>query len=208
MANKMDKLSSNNLIIVMVLLSLMAVGVTVLVSRSLYKSIALNAVVVQKKTAADNTLKQDITNAPSLITDYTNLGDKKRLLADALPSTVDFPSILVTLENITGAAGQKLKSITPASAATSGSISAASGTPVSTDASVAPVAKSYTFGITTAGNYDGMVKMLHNLETSARPMRIVDAQFAGGGSTLASTFTIQTFYQDAATLPLSTETVK
>ena len=199
--SKVDKLSSNNLMIVMLLISLIVIGVTVLAAKSLGKNIARDNQIVQKKNIADNKLKENIVNAPSLVSDFAVLGDNKSILADALPLSVDFPSLLVTLENMSGASGQRLKSVQPAA-------TTATASPEPTASSTTPVPKPYQFGVATTGTFDSMIRFIRALETSARPMRIVDAQFVGSGSALSTTFTIETYSQDKAALPFTTEIIK
>ena len=199
--SKVEKISSNNLMIVMLLISLIVIGVTVLAAKSLGKSIARDNQIVQKKNIADNKLKENIVNAPSLVSDFAVLGDNKSILADALPVSVDFPSLLVTLENMSGASGQRLKSVQPAAAV-------ATASPEPTAKSTIPVPKPYQFGVATTGTFDSMIRFIRALETSARPMRIVDAQFVGSGSALSTTFTIETYSQDKAALPFTTEIIK
>lgn len=199
--SKVEKLSSNNLMIVMLLISLIVIGITVLAAKSLAKNISRDNQIVQKKNIADNKLKENIVNAPSLVSDFAVLGDNKSILADALPVSVDFPSLLVTLENMSGASGQRLKSVQPAA-----TVATASSVP--TAQSTTPIPKPYQFGVATTGTFDSMIRFIRALETSARPMRIVDAQFVGSGSALSTSFTIETYSQDKATLPFTTEIIK
>ena len=199
---KINNLSSNNLMIVMLLISLLVVGITVLASKSLMTTIARDNKVAQKKSAAEAALKTDLANAPSLVSDTAALGLNKTVLADALPDSVDFPSLLVTLENMANSTSLKLKNVTPVVVGTAVLLKSPTG-PGTT-----PVPKPYQFAISTTGTYDSMLRMIHAIETSARPMRIVDARFDGSGSALNSEFTIETYSQAQAELPFSTETVK
>lgn len=199
-----EKLSTNNLILVLLLVSLLAVGVSVLVSKSLITTIVRDTNVAKKKIATDKVLSNDVDAAPKLVSAYQGLGSVSTLLTDALPTDVDFPSILVTLDNMANVAGVKVTSVGPAVADTSSTPAAVP----STDASLAPTPQTYLFSVTASGTYDKIVKLMGNIEKSARPFRIVDAQFTGSGSALNVTLNITTYYQDKAVLPFSTEIVK
>ncbi len=203
-ASKTENMSSSNLIIVMLLITLIVVGVSGLVAKSLIGSIVRDTKVVSKESAADKQVKKDVEAAPKLIEAYGQLGDKASVIADALPNKADFPSLIVTLENISRAAGFKLKSVAPGAVtvATPGDTSSVA------DVSQAPAPQSYKFSIAFTGTYASLTKMLGFLETSARPMRVLDMQLAGGGSSLSGQFDVETFYQDKAQLPFSKESVK
>ncbi len=206
---KAENLSNNNLMIVMLLISLLAVGVSVLVGKSLVTTIVRDTTVVKKESAADKQLSSDKDAAPKLVDAYGQLNDKTKLVADALPTEPDFPSLIVTLENMAKTAGVTLKSVTPAQAgASSVDASAGATAAASTDTSVAPTPQSYKFGISFSGTYASLTKFLTVIETSARPMRVLDMQLAGGGSALSGQFDVETFYQGKAQLPFGKETVK
>jgi hypothetical protein len=205
-SNKEQKLTGNNFIIVMLLISLLVVGVSGLVVKTLFTAIKRDLKVAQAKSKADKQLTQDLDNAPRLVDAFNSLGSKKALLQDALPNTVDFPSLIVELENMTGAAGIKLKSVDPSNvnAADSG----AGSTPAPTSGSTAPSPQAYDFSITIDTTYDNLQKFLQNLETSARPTRVVGLQVSGNGSSLSGQMDLETYYQDKAQLPLGKETIK
>jgi hypothetical protein len=163
------------------------------------------------------------------------LGQTANILADALPNTADFPGLIVMLENMSNDSGVSLKSVTPsgavslatgagaatatptaptASSVTSvASSSLASGTGggatgTSSGSTAAATPKTYSFSLEFDGTYVGLLKLLGDLQTSARPIRIAGMQLAGSGAQLSGTLTLQTFYQDKAQLPFSTETIK
>jgi Tfp pilus assembly protein PilO len=199
---KTDQMSSSNLIIMMLLITLIAVGVTVLVSKSLVTTIIRDGKVVQKKSAAEKQLTKDVDAAPNLVSSYGELNEKGAVLADALPNNPDFPSLIVTLENMSRTAGLKLKNVAP-SLATSDTEPQATG-----DSSVAPVPQPYKFSVGFTGGFVGLSKLLTTLETSARPMRVLDIQLTGGGSSLNGLLDVETYYQAKAVLPIGKEIVK
>lgn len=200
---KTEQLSGNNLVIIVLLITLLVVGVSVLVGKSLVTTIARDSKVDKKKVAAEKQLKADVEAAPNLVDAYKQLGDKTPVLADALPNTPDFPSLIVTLENMSHIAGMKLKTVTPAAVASDET----TGT-TANDISVAPKPQPYKFTISVNGGYPGMNRLMSLIETSARPMRVLDIQLTGSGSALTGNIDLETFYQDKAQLPFSKETVK
>jgi Tfp pilus assembly protein PilO len=196
-----EKLSNNNLAIILLLISLLVLGAAGLATKALAKTIKRDTTVLQKKLAAEDQLTKNLTAAPTLVTAYGELGPRKALLADALPDKADFPSLMVTLENIALMSGAKLKVIAPIE-----------GTVVAADASASdastPTPQAYQFSISLSGNYDALLKYIGGLETSARPMRILSSSFTGSGSLLNVELAIETYYQDKAKLPFGTEIVK
>lgn len=203
-AIKTEQLSSNNLIIIVLLITLLVVGVSVLVGKSMVTTIVRDQKVLDKKNAAKEQLTKNIEAAPGLIESYGQLKEKGVVLADALPNNADFPSLIVTLENMARGAGLKLKSVTPSQVAATDE----DGGAVAVGNVLAPVAQPYKFGIAFSGGYAGLGKLLGELETSARPMRVLDIQLTGGGSALSGIMNVETYYQDKAELPFSKETVK
>jgi hypothetical protein len=203
-AIKAENLSSTNLIIIMLLITLLAIGAAGIIGKALVGSIVRDTKVVSAKKTAENNLKHDLAQAPSLVSAYSGLNDKARTIADALPTTPDFPGLLVTLENMTAGAGLELRTVTPsADLGTASGVTAPSG-----DASMPPTPQPYKFGLNFTGSYISLYKFLGEVENSARPMRVVDIQMAGGGNTLTGQIDIQTYYQDKAQLPFSEVTIK
>lgn len=201
--SKTENLSSNNLTIILLLVSLLVVGVSGLVAKSLYSSIVRDHKVVEAKEAADKQLAENVKNAPRLVEAYAGLGTQTRVLADALPTKEDFPSLIVTLENMSFDSGVKLKSVSPSQIGTD----AATEEEEAVDSSVA-LPKVYQFSVSIDGNFVAIQKFLTDLEMSARPMRVVDMQLNGTNTSLAAELQIQTYYQDQAQLPISKETIK
>jgi len=193
--------------IVLLLINLLVLGASGLVAKSLFGTIARDRVVNEKKGVAEKQVKEDLAAAPNLVDAFNNLGSKAALVADALPNAVDYPSLIVTLENMTNAASTKLKNIT---AAPDAGVSAvpATGTAPAAASTAGPTPQTFAFSINTTSNYDSLLKLLGEFETSARPMRVTGLQLTGGGSSMSAQIDAQTYYQDKAKLPFSTETVK
>ncbi|HEY2004236.1 MAG TPA: hypothetical protein VGH44_03920 [Candidatus Saccharimonadia bacterium] len=202
-----EQLSGNNLIIVLTLITLLAVGVAGLAAKALIGSITLDNKVLKAKNLANTNLQSDVDAAPKLVDAYAALGTQAGVIADALPDTTDFPGLIVVLENMTNDAGLRLKSVAPTTGATAATATGTTTT-ASGDASQAPPPQPFDFSLSFDGRYDTLLKLLDHLEKSARPMRITGLQITGSGSALSGTVTAETYYQDKAQLPLSTETIK
>jgi len=202
MATKQDKLAGNNLIIVLVLVTLLVVGITALVSKSLGGSIARDTKVVSAKAKAEKQLKENLVNAPKLVDAYQAMGAQGVVLSDALPTTSDLPSLLVAYENIASQSGLTLKSIGVDTVT-------ASTLPASAEAgSFVPTPKPYNFIFAFDGSYAGLGKLLAAMELNARPTRVTNVTLQGTGSELSGNVSVETYLQDKAELPIGTETIK
>jgi hypothetical protein len=228
-AAQKKQMSGNNLVIIMVLISLIVIGVTALSVKFLITSIILDSHVLKAKLSADATVKQDVTNAPQLINSYNALGTGTQTLNDALPTSVDFPSLVIEMENMAGTAGVSLLGVTtsentvtasPASSSSSGSAvstgpSASAGTPGTTAATslsggsstVAPP-QPFTFTVSYTGSFDATTRFVAALESSVRPMEVTGVTLNGSGSALNATLNVTTWYSAPAQLPFGTESVK
>jgi Tfp pilus assembly protein PilO len=194
----------------MLLVSLLVVGASGLVVKSLFTTIKRDKKVLDAKSKADKQLKEDVDAAPQLVSAYDSLGPERVILGDALPTTVDFPSLIVALENMSGAAGVKLKTVAKAQLANSlvaSGSGAATAAPTASDGGV-PAPQAYDFSVAISGTYEAMKKFLGSVETSARPMHVLDMQLSGSGSSMSADVNIETYYQDKAQLPLSKETIR
>jgi hypothetical protein len=213
-------LAGNNLIVVLVIVTILVVGVTGLLGKMLVSTIIRDQKVVSAKIKADDQLKENLENAPKLVESYRSLGPLARVLEDALPTTRDFPSVLVTMENIGINSGVKLKAVSPALVASNGGGAEASNTatgttqtsgtvePTTSSSATAPTPQNFMFTTTFDGTYPSLLSFMRNLELSARPMRVVNMQLTGTGSALSGSVDVQTFYQTKAELPFSTEVIE
>jgi cell division protein FtsB len=205
-----QQLSNNNLLIIMILVTLLVIGVTAFAVKFLLADIALHNKVIKAKNDANATLTADVNAAPKVIDDYNKMksDNQDSLLADALPNDSDFPSLIVTMENIENDAGLTLlKSVSAAPDTTGITTTTGSGT---TDSSVVtpPSPQSYPFSVTVSSTYATLLKALKDIELSARPIRVTGLNLNGGGSTLTTELQLTTYSQGKATLPFGTKEVK
>ncbi len=199
-----DKLSANNLMVVLMLVSLIIVGATALVAKTLIVGLIRDSKVLSAENKANNTLKEDLKNAPLLVSAYQGLGPKANLLADALPVDSNFPSIIVAIENMSRDSALSLKNVAPAF-----NPSAAVGTAGASGSGIdAPKPSLYNFSLNFDGSYISVQKMLGDLETYDRPIRVKGLKLSGNGTSLSGTIDVETYYQAKAKLPVSQETIK
>lgn len=211
------KLSNNNLMIVMVLISLLVVGVSALVGKALVSSILRDTKVISAKSKADKQAKEDVTSAPKLVDAYNVLGSVANTLNDALPDSKDMPGLLVTLENMSNDSGLGLKSITPAVLAIAasapisdqnGQSSAATSSSAASSGSTVATPNPFNLVIDYDGSYPALAKFLGDIEQSVRPMKVTSVTMNGNGSALTGEIDLTTYWQSPAQLPFSTETIK
>jgi hypothetical protein len=202
------QLSNNNLIIIMILVSVLVIGVSGIAVNALWKSIQLDGKVITKKSVADKQVKADVAAAPNLIESYKALGPQGAILEDAMPTTVDYPSLLVTFENMSKDTGLVLKDVTPSSVLGANTTPA----PASTSGSATPTPQSASYAVTLKGSgtnsYEALKSMLDHVEKSARPMTINGVTIAGSSSGISAVISLDTYYMDASALPFSMETVQ
>lgn len=209
MATSGEKLKGNNLYVVLMLVSLLVLGITALVAKSLIVTIVRDTKVVSAKSKAKSQLSADLTAAPQLVDAYSGLGSQAQVLSDALPSTADFPDLIVALQNMTTESGLQLKSVSPTDSTTATTTPVAPTATTSSSAGpVPPAPQSYAFTVTVGGSYTGVQKLLGAIENSARPMRVEGVQLSGSGTAISGEINLETFYQAKAQLPFGEETIK
>jgi Tfp pilus assembly protein PilO len=195
-----EQLSNNNLIIIMLLVTLLVLGISGFAANLLVKSIGTDSKVVGAKAKAESQLKEDLKVAPNLVSAYDALGPEGAILDDALPTTADFPALIVLLENITTDAGMKLKTIAPT---TAGTVAPAPDAPGST-----PAVQTYSFIVNVDGRFDSIMTLMDHLEKSARPMRVTGLHLSGSGNALSGEIDLDTYFQPKSELPFSKEQIK
>ena len=214
------EISTNNYIAAIAVGTTLVVIICAIIGKSLVSSLILNTKLISKKIQANNALETKVENAPKLIEAYNDLGSNKQLIEDSLPNTEDLPQLASITENMAAISGVKLKSLSPALAASSGgtaSISggdnglasgtgATSGTPGAAAGPASP--KAVEFSVNVTGPYRQIVEFLRNIELSSRPMQVKSSTFRGIENTVTADITITTYYQDKADISDKKEVVK
>jgi Tfp pilus assembly protein PilO len=199
-----SKLSNNNYFIVLLLITLIVLGATVLGAKALVTGIMRDTEVYKAKALASDNLTKDLLAAPNLVDNYKALGSKQQLIADALPNTTELPGLMAMLENLSASSGTNLKSISPSQS----SVASPTTTTPATGTVTPPKPQPYNVSLTFDGSYASLKQLLAAIEQSARPMRVTALQLSGAGNNLSVQMEATTYYQDKATLPISMKTVK
>ncbi len=199
-----DNLSTNNLMIVLLLLTLIIIGASGLVAKTLITGLIRDTKVLSAENKANKALDENLEAAPQLISSYQSLGPTSRVLADALPNDSNFPGLIVALENIAADASVTLKSVAPAQVLAVDAPADAS----SSSAIEPPKPMVYAYTVTFDGSYTSLQRFLGNLEIYGRPMRVRTIKLSGSGSSLSGSMDIETYYQAKATLPIAKETIE
>jgi hypothetical protein len=198
---------------VILLVTLIALGVTGVAVKMLATSIIRDAKVLSAKNKANDQLEKNLESAPKLVDNAKNLGSTNELIADALPNTSDFPGLMALMENLSAESGVTLKSINPSSAAGTVASPASGGAVPAATAAVpnsgdVPTPQTFAFSAAFDGTYASFQRLIANLEASARPVKVTSVQLSGSGNSLSVQLEGTTYYQDKATVPFKLETVK
>lgn len=210
---KVDSISANNLLLILLLVSLIVIGATGLVAKSLIVGIIRDTKVLSATNKAKSTLDKNLQSAPKLVSEFEGLEQRMRdTLADALPNDNDFPSLIVALENIASDSNFILKSVAPGQVMVSQSANSGTVSTTSADSGTGsiepPRPKPYVYTVAFDGSYISLLKFMNDLELYTRPMRVTSLKLSGTGNALSGTVDVQTFYQDKAALPYAKEIIK
>ena len=119
--------SEGNYLAAVIAGSVVIVLITLYVGSQLVGSIILNAKVLNKKNQANAALETKLKNAPILVENYKKLGSDKTLVADALPTSEDFPQVVALMDNLAASSGVTLKSVGLNPAQSSGPVAPTAG---------------------------------------------------------------------------------
>lgn len=202
MANKVsktqrfaDSLSTSNLIIVAVLISILSLGITIVIGRSLVNSMMLNAKIIGRKSTANKQIKSNYDALKSLQTEYNGLGAIRDVVETSLPKRPSLPELYSMMENLGNTSQVTTQSVSPTATTDQ---DAAPGTGV----------QKLTVSVAVTGNYASIKKYLNNLELSARPLHVDSINLGGNDSVMQASITLTTYYQGAADLSIGSEVIK
>lgn len=210
--------------IVMVLAGAIVLSVFSLVSASrLWTRASFQRHVVSAQRQAAELLRADLTAANQLITSYTTVfndsqkatniiggkntqnkkavppdGNNANIVLDALPTSYDFPALISSLSQILKDSQINNPNIT--------------GTDLSDSTSNAPQADpqpvAIQLSISGNGSIDNVKRLLRTLERSIRPFDVINLQLRGSNNDMSVTIQLQTYFQPAKTLTISSKEVK
>jgi Tfp pilus assembly protein PilO len=204
---KKAEISTNNLIAITALVSLIVIILTVVIGRNLFNQLTLNNRVLDKKNAASKQVKENLEAIPELTRNYENLGARGKLISNSLPSRPDYPALISALEIMAGTSGVRLMSMTEvaspnANLAMESAQPGDTGTPSSTEPTPMQV------NLESGGNYTNLLSFFKTMELSSRPMRMTSLQLKGTTTALRASAAFTTYYQEPVDLTPKTEVVK
>ena len=210
-SNSKPKLSTNNLIAVAALVSLLAVVALFLVGRTLVSKAILNGKVISAKLKAEHQLNDNLAALPQLASNYQGLGNLQGVIETSMPTTADFPALAATLESIAGQSGVELDSVAPGASSATAAAAAPSATP---SVSLTPTAGStdssqqYPISIAVKGTYQNVLKLLSNLQVSARPFNVTAVAATGTTAEVSANISATAYYYNPLVLQNKTEVIK
>ncbi len=181
-----------------------------MVSKAMYQNRAISA----KRQAASD-LKKNLDAAATLITQYKVFAEQEpnilggstdpnakansdganaRIVLDALPSLYDAPALATSVEKILTDQNIKISGLNISDDPV--------GHPDTPDPKPAP--QTITFNLSGASSYAGLTKLLQILEHSIRPFNVNSLQLTGTDQSLQLTASVDTYYQPAKSLDMTT----
>jgi len=173
--------------------------------------------VISGKHAAVTQLKADIDAINTLSSQYkafnstaTNIiggtasgtgssdGSNPQIVLDALPSQYDFPGLTASVEKLLSNRSIKLNSITGVDAEAANS-SQVMPNPV-------PVVMNFSFSATSS--FSGIKQLFKDFQLSIRPFHVVNIQLSGTDSQMTASASINTYYQPAKSLSITSQGVQ
>lgn len=190
-------------------------------SKTLFSQVTYHRRVLNARRVAIKQLNDNITAANTLEQQYqvfqtgspTNIiggknstdqnlqppdGDNARLVLDALPSTYDFPALISSVAKILDNNGVKNPSID------------ASDDSSTTDSKpqARPQATNMTLTVNGTANYKAVRGLISDFERSTRPFDITSVDFKGSEGNMTFSLIMNTYFQPALSLELTTKDVK
>lgn len=180
-------LSANNYVAVMALIAIAAIVVTGYIATILGKEVILQTKLIAKKYDAQRKYETKVENSKALIERYQQLGPTRDLIEHALPNTPDFPQVVSLIEFAGKSSGVRVITISPDASGATASDTTANA--------IGAEPQTVRFGLDIEGSYGRVVAFMQNLELSARPMKVIEADFKGSDSTLKVSLVVETAYQ-------------
>lgn len=125
-------------------------------------------------------------------------GDNARLVLDALPSKYDFPALISSIAKILNNNGMNNQVIDGKDE---------SGT-IKNDSAANPQTATITLTVNGASNYKAVVALVRDFERSTRPFDITKMDIKGSESNMAVSLTMNTYFQPALTLDITTKEIR
>ena len=184
---------------------------------SIYKVFAYQNRVLSANNIAFSKLKNDQRAENNLVRSYQNFnntgvnliggqtssdiqnnGNNAKIILDALPSALDYPALLSSVQSLLSSESVTINSITG-----TGGQSSSGGTNLNSSSP-----QSLTFSFSVSGAYSNIQNVITTFEKSIRPMQFQSIDLSGNQSSMSLTATVQTYYQPAIGFNVSTENLE
>lgn len=206
--------SASRTMFIWVAIASVAVSVCVVTSQYFFQKLIYNNRVISAKIKADDTLKQNITNAQQLKTNIDALVGNQDLASvktsqadpntksvlDALPSVSDPTALATSLQQaILSHSSVVIENIT---------VNQATSSTVATTSVTATGPVEQPFSVTVSGSYDKINTMIQDMERTIRPMKILAINLSGDDASMRATVDGVTYYQPTKTTSIKQEVVQ
>ncbi len=198
-SSRLHPLSSNQFIVVMVMVAVVVWVLGVLISQAVFKTISFNNRLLEKKQEIDRTLGANIKAVDSLKAAYQELetlGPSPKIVNQALPDTADLPAVVSRFEALIHASGLEFSSFALRSTQLVSSQPQVVSRGIS---SVATTPQELMYSIGAEGTYPGILKMLRNLENEITPTRLTEVKIHGTQQQASAVLVIKGYYQEQMT---------
>ena len=125
-------------------------------------------------------------------------GDNARIVLDALPSKYDFPALISSVAKILDNNGFTNQSVEGKDLSNT----------INSDPTPKPELATITLVVTGTGNYKAVGTLVKDFERSIRPFDITKVEVKGSESNMSVSLTMDTYFQPALSLTLSTKEIK
>jgi hypothetical protein len=125
-------------------------------------------------------------------------GDNARIVLDALPSNYDFPALISSMAKILSNNGVTAPSVDGSDDSNT----------VDTKPKANPEVATITLEIKGTTNYKAARSLIKDLERSIRPFDVTKVDIQGSNSSMTLALTVNTYFQPALSLDLTTKEVK
>lgn len=187
-------------------------------SRSMLQQRAYNSKVIKEKETAVKILKENVTEANTLVISYQEFvgrpqniiggnkdgtgerdGDNAKIILDALPSRYDFPALATSLEKILTQGNFSISNIS----GTDDEIAQA------VKNSPTPEIVEIPFTFSVGGSYDALNGLISTIERSIRPIQINKLSFSiSTGTIVEMEVDAKTFYQSEKNLNITKKVIQ
>ena len=125
-------------------------------------------------------------------------GDNARIVLDSLPSKYDFPALISSVAKILDNNGFKNQVVEAKDESST----------LNSDPTPKPELKTITLVVNGTGNYKAVKTLVKDFERSIRPFDITKVEIKGSESNMTVALTMNTYFQPALSLTLSTKEIK